>query len=175
MPAEKKSIKKKWYNTGQGVALIIIVISVFFLIVGLIVDNSGSKKPEATKPLTEKTKNEPKKIDYNEPETNVNSNAQPELESTAEIEYPKSSEETMDRDMTFNCPSGNEVALLDKPTDITRGARLRDKVPCGTIGWAFNQYHNEELNMTFYAINTNDKRVKNTYGWITEDLITWRD
>ena len=63
----------------------------------------------------------------------------------------------------------------DKPTSSAEGARLRDKVPCGTRCWAFNKYYNEELNITFYAINTNDSRVKNAYGWVTEDLITWSE
>lgn len=89
--------------------------------------------------------------------------------------YPSFSQETMDRDCILSCAGGDEVVLWDKPTDAAGGARFRNRVPCGTFGWAFNKYYNEELNVTFYAINTNDTRVKNAYGWITEDLITWRE
>ncbi len=89
--------------------------------------------------------------------------------------YPSLSEETMDRNFILSCAGGDEVVLWDKPTDAAGGARFRNRVPCGTFGWAFNKYYNEEHNITFYAINTNDTRVKNAYGWITEDLITWRE
>jgi len=88
-------------------------------------------------------------------------------------EYPSFSEETMDRDCILSCVGGDEVVLWDKPTSAAEGARLHDRVPCGTFCWAFNQYYNKEYDITFYAINTLDKRVKNSWGWLTEDLITW--
>lgn len=88
--------------------------------------------------------------------------------------YPSLTEETMDRNCVLSCEGGDEVILWDKPTDGAGGSRLHDKVPCGTFGWAFNKYFNEELNVTFYAVNVLDPRVKNAYGWITEDLISWR-
>jgi len=88
--------------------------------------------------------------------------------------YPSLTEETIDRNFVFSCEGGDEVVLWDKPTDIGNGARFNYRVPCGTLGWAFNKYYNEELGLTFYAVNTNDKRVKNSYGWIIEDFLTWR-
>ncbi|MBU3979176.1 hypothetical protein KJ980_03405 [Patescibacteria group bacterium] len=100
----------------------------------------------------------------------------PENKSTQHAiqEYPGFSEETMDRNFVFSCEGGSEVALWDKPTDAAGGARLRDRVQCGTLGWAFNKYYNKELDFIFYAVQTNDKRTKNTYGWITEDFLIWR-
>ena len=88
--------------------------------------------------------------------------------------FPGLSEETMDKNFVLSCEGGDNISLWDKPTDAVGGANVRDRVPCGTFGWAFNKYYNESLNVTFYAINTNDNRVKNAYGWITEDLLTWR-
>lgn len=98
-----------------------------------------------------------------------------ETTEQADEEYPSLIEETMDKDCILNAEGGDEVSLWDKPTSSAGGARLRDKVPCGTRCWAFNKYYNEEYNITFYAINTNDPRVKNAYGWVTEDLITWSE
>ena len=98
----------------------------------------------------------------------------PEITSTPEQKYPSLAKETMDKDLILNCLGGDEVSLWDKPTDAAGGSRARGRIPCGTFAWAFNKYHNEKLNVVFYAINTNDTRVKNDYGWVTEDLITWR-
>lgn len=87
--------------------------------------------------------------------------------------YPSFTEETMNKNCVLSCAGGDEVVLWDKPTAAAKGARLHNKVPCGTRCWAFNKYYNEELNVTFYAVNTLDPRVENAWGWITEDLITW--
>lgn len=96
------------------------------------------------------------------------------VEQTEE-KYPPLAKETMDRDCILNALGGDEVSLWDKPTDAAGGARLHDRVPCGTRCWAFNKYYNKELGVTFYAVNTFDPRVKNAYGWVTEDLITWSE
>lgn len=88
--------------------------------------------------------------------------------------YPNLTEETMDKNLVLSCEGGDEVVLWDKPTGAAGGASFKYRIPCGTLGWAFNKYFNEELKVTFYAINTNDTRVDNAYGWVTEDLITWR-
>jgi hypothetical protein len=100
------------------------------------------------------------------------STVEEELEST---EYPRLTEETMDRNLVLSCEGGDDVVLWDLPTSAGEGAKSRDRVPCGTYGWAFNQYYNESLGITFYAINTLDERVDNAYGWITEDLIIWKE
>lgn len=97
------------------------------------------------------------------------------LTPSTKQKYPNLTEETMDRNFILSCEGGDEVVLWDKPTDLAGGVQFKYRVPCGTFGWAFNKYYNEELKVTFYAINTNDKRVKNAYGWITEDFLTWRE
>lgn len=128
--------------------LLLIAGGIFILIVVIVITNGGDKKkeikPEITQPLQQETQ-----------------------------KYPSFTEETMDRNCILNCVGGDEVVLWDKPTDLAGGVRLRDRVPCGTRCWAFNKYYNEELNVTFYAVNTLDPRVENAYGWLTEDLIMW--
>ena len=95
------------------------------------------------------------------------------VEEDLSSQYPRLTEETMDKNLVLNCEGGDEVVLWDLPTSAGEGARSKDRVPCGIKGWAFNQYYNESLGVTFYAINTLDKGVDNVYGWVTEDLITW--
>lgn len=130
--------------------LLLIVGGLFILIIIIVIANGGDKKKEIKSEITQPPQQEIQK-------------------------YPSFTEETMDRNFILSCIGGDEVVLWDKPTDAAGGARFRDRVPCGTFGWAFNKYYNEEHNITFYAVNTLDPRVKNTYGWITEDLITWRE
>lgn len=95
------------------------------------------------------------------------------LRTTTQQEYPSFSEETMDRDCILSCAGGDRVVLWDKPTSASKGSRPHDEVPCGTYAWAFNKYYNKEYDIIFYAINTYDKRVKSSWGWLTADLIEW--
>lgn len=122
------------------------VVAVFIIII--VVSLGGEKKKEVKPEITQLPQQETQK-------------------------YPSFIEETMDRDCILSCAGGDEVVLWDKPTSAAKGARPRDAVSCGTFCWAFNKYYNEEYNITFYAVNTLDPRVKNAWGWITEDLITW--
>lgn len=93
---------------------------------------------------------------------------------TGSEEYPGFTEETMNKDFIFSCAGGDMVGLWEKPAEGSFENRVRERVPCGISGWAFNKYDNKELNVSFYAVQTNDKSVKNAYGWVTEDLLTWR-
>ena len=147
----KKEITKKQIGWIFGIAVVVSL-----LLIG------ATTEPE--KKAAQPTKTEEEASDE----------ARSEPESTSKQKYPSLTEETIDKNLLLNCLGGDEVSLWDKPTDAAGGARVRDKVPCGTLGWAFNKYYNEEHKITFYAINTNDSRVKTAYGWVTEDLISWK-
>lgn len=88
-------------------------------------------------------------------------------------DFPTLSEETMDRNLIFSCAGGDTVNLWSQPSSATEGARVRDKVDCGERGWAFNDYYDDENNITWYAVQEFDG--SRAYGWLTEDLISWRD
>lgn len=159
--------------TRKGVAAIFGTAAiVFFVLFGITAEPSSTTQP-ATKNsvVTEQQEqsSEPAKP-LSEKEVKPEITQLPQQEAQR---YPSFAKETMDRDCILSCEGGDEVVLWDKPTSAAKGARLHDKVPCGTRCWAFNKYYNEEYNITFYAVNTLDPRVENAWGWITEDLITW--
>ncbi|MDD5688652.1 MAG: hypothetical protein PHQ76_00020 [Caldisericia bacterium] len=173
----KKPIWKKWW-------LWLIAIFVIFIFIGAIggekkgttPEQQLSQEQEQTHPQ-ENSQTSPQEVTSEQQlpqeQTQVQETSQTSQQATKE--YPSFSEETMNRNCILSCAGGDEVVLWDKPTDAAGGARLHDKVPCGTHCWAFNKYYNQGLDFTFYAVNTFDPNVKNSYGWITEDLITWLD
>ena len=128
--------------------LVWIIGGVFVLIIIIAIAGGGGKKKETKPEIIQPPQQEAQK-------------------------YPPFTEETMDRNCILSCAGGDEVALWDKPTSAAKGSRLHDKVPCGTRCWAFNKYYDDEYKGYFYAINTFDPRVKNAWGWVTDDLITW--
>ena len=169
---EVKEVKKK--GKGCLVAIIVFVGLVFIGVIASVFVDEGEGELEGTgeQEIVEQTEDEQvevREVEEEEKEEN------PEVEEGSTPEYPRLTEETMDRDLVLSCEGGDEVVLWDLPTSAREGAKSRDRVPCGTYGWAFNQYYNDSLGITFYAINTLDERVDNAYGWVTEDLITWRD
>lgn len=158
--ASRKSDRKKLVNILVG--LWIVSVACFIMSVATTPEKSEPAKTPVTGTKTETPKEEVKPA-----ETKTEEPA-----PTPTPKYPSLTEETLDKNLVLSCEGGDEVALWDKPTSSAEGARVRDKVPCGTLSWAFNKYYNEGQNKTFYAINT--AVGKNAYGWITEDLISWR-
>ncbi len=159
--------------TRKGVATIFGTAAiVFFVLFGITTEPSSP-----TQPATKNSVVTEQQEQFSEPVKPLSEKeVKPEITQLPQQEtqkYPSFIEETMDRDCILSCAGGDEVVLWDKPTSAAKGARPRDAVPCGTFCWAFNKYYNEEYNITFYAVNTLDPRVKNAWGWITEDLITW--
>lgn len=182
---QEKEPKKKnkvgmWIGIGCGGLFFIGLIS---LIIGACSSaikniNDTTKQPTASlnNTITKSEEEITKLEETTEPKEETKSDEENKIEkSTSDLppKYPSLTEETMDKDLILNCVGGDEVVLWDKPTDAAGGAKFKYRVPCGTIAWAFNKYYNEQLKVTFYAVNTNDSRVKNSYGWVTEDLITW--
>lgn len=182
--------KKKWYQK----TLVILALLVFFFPIGLflmwkyanwnkstkwiitgiiasLIFLSASDNPKTTTQNNQSTSDKATKNETTKEEISPTV-VQPSPTSAG---FPNLSTETMDKDFYFSCAGGDEVTLWDKPTGGGEGSRPRAKVPCGTFAWAFNTYHNEQFNVTFYAVQTNDSRLeKMVYGWVTEDLISWR-
>lgn len=159
----------------------VIVITIIFLFLigislGIIFGNDSNSRKSVSNRSTFVDSNQDIEKDeevvndtLNEEEENL------EKEKVDKDQYPSLTEETIDKNLVLSCEGGDEVVLWDKPASAGEGARARDRVPCGTYAWAFNQYYNEQDKITFYAINTLDSNVDNAYGWVTEDLVTWRD
>lgn len=148
MSLSEGQLPKKWHQ--KNIWRIISAIFLFVIIVSFIASIGSEGKEESTQKVVS-------------------------AELPLKQKYPSLTDESMDRNFIFSCAGGDEIVLWDNPTDLAGGVRAKYRVPCGIFGWAFNKYYNSELKITFYAVNTNDKRVKNAYGWVTEDLLTWRD
>jgi hypothetical protein len=181
---EARVLEKK--KKGKG-CLIAIIIFVGLALIGVLVPGSideeegGLEKTEQQEVVEQREEEKQEETEVSEEEEIVAEGTNKETEEREKVEeglsspYPRLTEETMDRNLILNCTGGDEVVLWDLPTSVGEGARGRDRVPCGTYGWAFNEYYNESLEITYYAINTLDERVDNAYGWVIEDFITWKD
>jgi hypothetical protein len=123
---------------------------------------------------TESTTDENAEGDENTQESDSKSIEEKEVEEDLKTTYPRLSEETMDKNFIFSCEYGDEVVLWNQPASLNPELRARHRVPCGTSGWAFNQYENEGI--IYYAVQSTEGTIlKPIYGWVNEDILTWFD
>jgi hypothetical protein len=87
-------------------------------------------------------------------------------------EFPSAMTETMDKQAMLSCGGGQNVTLWLNPTSDIKNNRARAKVACGNVR-VFNKFYNKTDKLTFYALETKDLEGKLTYGWVTDDFITF--